>query len=86
MDNYYKSPDLCLLLKKNKLNVAGTLRLNRKNVPDSLKNAKLKRGEVDDYHRQDIKVMKWVDKKPVTFISNFMMLHLLQEKYEEKKS
>ena len=27
MDNYYNSPDLCLMLKENKINVAGTLRL-----------------------------------------------------------
>jgi hypothetical protein len=71
MDNYYKSPDLCLLLKKNKINIAGTLRLNRKYVPDSLKNAKLKRGQVDAYHSQGIMVMNTVDKKPVTFISKF---------------
>jgi hypothetical protein len=85
MDNYYNSPDLCLLLKKNKINVAGTLRLNRKNVPDSLKNAKLKRGELDAYHSQGIMVMKWVDKKPVTFISTFHDASLISREIRGKE-
>jgi hypothetical protein len=32
IDIFYSSPDHCLL-KKNEVNVAGTLQLNRKNVP-----------------------------------------------------
>ena len=71
MDNYYNSPDLCLLLKENKINVAGTLRLNRKNVPDSIKNAKLKKGELDAYHSKGGMAMKWIEKKPVSLNSTF---------------
>jgi hypothetical protein len=37
MDNCYNSPSLCLLLSNMGINVAGTLRLNRRNVPACVK-------------------------------------------------
>jgi hypothetical protein len=46
MDNYYNSPDLAAFLKRQGTNVAGTLRLNRKNEPSTIKNAKLKKSEI----------------------------------------
>jgi hypothetical protein len=46
MDNYYNSPDLAVFFKTCCTNVAGTLRLNRKNVPPTVKNAKLNKGKV----------------------------------------
>jgi hypothetical protein len=42
-NNFYNYPDLCLLPMKSGVNVAGTLRLNRKNVPLVVKEAELKR-------------------------------------------
>jgi hypothetical protein len=39
MDNYYNSPDLAAFLKKHGTNVAGTLCLDRKNVPPTVKTA-----------------------------------------------
>jgi hypothetical protein len=45
MDSYYNSPSLCVLLRDNGVNVARTLQLNRKHVPASVKNRKLKKGE-----------------------------------------
>jgi hypothetical protein len=71
MDNFYNSPDLCLLLKKSGVNVAGTLRLSRKNVPLVVKETKLKRGEHIAVQSQGVMVLKWMDKKPVSFISTF---------------
>lgn len=53
------------------MNVAGTLRLNRKDVPDPIKVAKLKKGEIVAYHSQGVMVLKWMDKKQVSFISTF---------------
>jgi hypothetical protein len=45
MVNYYNSPDLAAFLKKHGTNVAGALRLNRKNVsPHSKKQQAEKRG------------------------------------------
>jgi hypothetical protein len=51
MDNYYNSLDLAVFLKKHGTNLAGTLRLNRKNVPPhSKKNSKLEKGAVISQH------------------------------------
>jgi hypothetical protein len=51
--------------------VAGTLHLNRKNVPPTVKNAKLKKGEVISQQSNGVMVIKWEDKKDVTMISIF---------------
>jgi hypothetical protein len=68
MDSYYNFPDLCL---QQGVNVAGTLRLNRKNVPEAVKQAKLKKGELVAFHSKGVMVLKWMDKKSVAFISTF---------------
>jgi hypothetical protein len=46
------SPQLCLLLKENGMNTAGTLRLNSNDVPDTLKQAKLKKAELVAYQSE----------------------------------
>jgi hypothetical protein len=51
--------------------MAGRLHLNKKNVPPTVKNSKLKKGEVILQHNSSIMVMKWKDKKDVTMISTF---------------
>jgi hypothetical protein len=63
MDNYYNSPEMCLLLKQKGINVAATLRLNRKEVPVTLRQEKLKEGELVSYHSRGIMIPKWQDKK-----------------------
>ena len=67
MDNYYNSPSLCLLLKDKGVNVAGTLR----HVPPIVKDKKLKKGEIVAAESNGIMVMKWKDKKDVSFITTF---------------
>jgi hypothetical protein len=71
MDKYYNSPDLAAFPKRQGTNVAGTLWLNRKNEPSTIKNAKLKKGEIISQQSDGVKVMKWNDKKEVCFISAF---------------
>jgi hypothetical protein len=71
MGNYYNSPSLCVLLRDNGVNVAGTLRLNRKHVPASVKNKKLKKGEAIGVECNGVMVMKWRDKRDASFISTF---------------
>jgi hypothetical protein len=44
-------------------NVAGTLCLNRKNVPPTVKNAKLKKGEVISQQSNGVMVIKREDNK-----------------------
>jgi hypothetical protein len=71
IDNYYNSPDLAAFLKRQGTNVAGKLLLNRKNVPSTIKNAKLKKSEIIAQQSDGVMVMKWKDKKEVSFISTF---------------
>ncbi|KAG8239348.1 hypothetical protein J437_LFUL017961 [Ladona fulva] len=72
MDNYYNSPILARLLKINyHTDCVGTLRLNRKNVSQRMKEKKLKKGEVFGEHSGPISVLKWSDKKIVSMISTY---------------
>lgn len=71
MDNYYNSPYLALLLRSNGVNVAGTLRLSRKNVPVTISKAKLKKGECVAEECDKIIVLKWKDKRDVAMICTF---------------
>ena len=63
MDNYYNSPELCFLLKQKVINVAGKLRLNRKDVPVTLRQKKLKQGELVTYHSQAIMIIEGARRK-----------------------
>ncbi|PSN29180.1 PiggyBac transposable element-derived protein 4 [Blattella germanica] len=71
MDDYYNSPNLAAFLKTRGTHVAGTLRLNRKNVPPEVKCAKLRRGEFIAQHLDGVMVLKWKDRKEVAIISTF---------------
>jgi hypothetical protein len=69
MDNFYNSSDLCLLLKKSGVYIAGTQRLNRKNIPLVLKEEKLKRVENIAVQSQGMMVWQWINKKPIVTVS-----------------
>ena len=60
MDNFYKSL---------KTDCVGTVRLSRKDVPQRVKEKKLKKGELVAQHSGPVSVLKWKDKKDVTVIS-----------------
>jgi len=71
MDNFYNSPALAQRLKTLKTDCVGTLRLSRKDVPQSVKEKKLKKGELVAQHSGPVSVLKWKDKKEVTMISTY---------------
>lgn len=72
MDNFYNSPFLARVLKvKYHTDCAGTVKLNRRNIPKLVKDKQLKRGEVIAQHASPVTVLKWKDKKTVTMISTF---------------
>ncbi|XP_068085205.1 piggyBac transposable element-derived protein 4-like [Anabrus simplex] len=72
MDNYYNSPELARALKQHhSTDCVGTLKLNRKNVPKEVKEKKLKKGEIIARHSGPVTVLKWCDKKNVTFVSTY---------------
>jgi hypothetical protein len=72
MDNFYNSPSLARMLKVTyNTDCVGTLRLNRKDVPQKVKNTKLKKGEIIAQHSGPVSITKWYDKKIVTMISTY---------------
>ncbi|KAG5866929.1 hypothetical protein JTB14_019776 [Gonioctena quinquepunctata] len=69
MDNYYNSFDLAKNLLNQGTNCTGTLRLDRKNVPIDVKNAKLAKGNTIARYAEGIMIGKWRDKRDVSYIS-----------------
>jgi hypothetical protein len=64
MDNFYISPALARTLKITyKTHCVGILKLNHKDVPPKVKNAKLKKGEIVAQHAGPVSVTKWSEKK-----------------------
>jgi len=69
-DNFYTSVPLAEKLLKEKTYYCGTLRKNRKFVPKSLLNAKVKTGEmISQQNVAGIKVYHWKDKRSVLCLS-----------------
>jgi len=71
MDNFYNLPALAQRLKSLKTDCVGTLRLSRKDVPQRVKDKKLKKGELVAQHSGPVSVLKWKDKREVTMISTY---------------
>jgi len=70
MDNFYNSPALAQRLKSLKTDCVGTLHLSRKDVPQRVKEKKLKKGELVAQHSGPVSFLKWKDKKEVTIDFN----------------
>lgn len=70
-DNFYSSPALFRDLYAHGFEACGTLRSNRKGVPDEIQTTNLQKGET--YTTQDdmLLFMKWKDKRDVTMVSTF---------------
>ena len=71
MDNIYNSPALAQTLKSLITDCVGTLRLSRKDIPQTVKDKKLKKGERVAQHSGAVTVLRWEDKKDVTMISTY---------------
>lgn len=70
MDNFFASPELFESLLKEKVYCCGTVRLNRKGMPEAIKQAKLKkRGENLVMQKGELVATAWKDKKIVTYLS-----------------
>lgn len=67
-DNFYSSIPLCKELYREQLLYCGTLRSNRKGIPKDF-SRKMKKGEILGKERDNIKIIKWIDKRPVLMIS-----------------
>lgn len=67
-DNFYSGIPLVKTLLEQKCLYCGTLRSNRKGVPKEI-TKKNKKGEVIGKEKGKIKIIKWVDKRPVFMIT-----------------
>ncbi|KAI5635028.1 transposase IS4 domain-containing protein [Phthorimaea operculella] len=84
MDNFYNAPLLTRMLKKEKTDTMGTLRLNREFVPHSLKAIKktdFRVGEVAFSHAKDMTILVWRDSNLVSLISSY---HKIEVSGKEK--
>jgi len=70
MDNFYTSPTLFRQLVENDTDAVGTVRLNRRNIPQELKK-KIARGQVVTRYCGKLMALKWHDKKDVSMLSTF---------------
>lgn len=68
-DNFYSSPRLSTFLFDNQTNSCGTVRANRKCMPNFQE--KLKKGEVAWRTGGNLLVLKWKDRREVTLITSF---------------
>ena len=64
-DNFYSSPHLFKDLQKEGFEACGTLRSNRKGIPDDVRSVKLKKGETHYSQDDSLLYMKWRDKRDV---------------------
>ncbi|XP_067124403.1 piggyBac transposable element-derived protein 4-like [Centruroides vittatus] len=70
IDNYYTSPALIERLKIEGIQSCETVRQNRKNLPNDRK--KLVRGEVSVFHTDSMLYERWVDRREVRMLTNFL--------------
>jgi hypothetical protein len=71
MDNYYNSIGLSEYLMRRNTHSTGTLRVNRKGIPTSIKSKKLKTNEkITKYNVNGISITKWKDRREILIISS----------------
>jgi len=68
MGNFYNGFDLATSLIQKNTYCTGTLRLNRKNTPVEVKQAKLKKDETIARYSNGVVIRKWRDKRHVAYI------------------
>ena len=72
MDNFFSSPELSDDLAKKQIYCCGTVRPNRKGMPQDLrpKTTKLKRGDIRVRTRADLTAILWRDKRDLCMLTN----------------
>lgn len=89
MDNYYNSYELANKLLSRKTYCTGTLRIDRKNNPADVKQAKLKKGETIARYSNGVMIAKWKDNRDVLYIStefrNNLITYFNKRQQEKEK-
>lgn len=71
MDNYFSSPKLFKKLEKKETGACGTLRINRKLVPDTISQAKMKKPDPTITEKvNNLTYTSWFDKNRVNWITS----------------
>ena len=63
----------------------GTVKVTRKDVPEKIKDAKLKKGEVVAAYRKKSMVLKWKNKKDICILSTLHDDFMIQVKFKHGK-
>ena len=74
MDNFYTSPALFTDLQLRGFEACGTVRVNWRGLPESIRSVRLQKGEIHSATISDndsILALKWKDKRDVTLLSIF---------------
>ena len=72
-DNFYSSPALFTDLVAKGFGACGTVRKNRRGIPDVVRETRFKKGEVISTKTDDgLAVLKWHDKRDVTMLSTYL--------------
>lgn len=69
MDNFYNDIDLSKQLHSRRVHTTGTLRANRRNLPNEIKNTKLRKGELVSRYCNGVDGQKWKDKREIIYLS-----------------
>jgi hypothetical protein len=69
MGNWYISLSLFLKLGGKKTNAVGTVRVNRKNMPQQFKSTKMGKGETKVVYSHKMMALQWIDRKTATILS-----------------
>ena len=70
MDNFYSSPSLFRELRQQQTDALGTVRVNRKNMPQDLKKP-IPKGSTVERYTHDMMALKWRDKRDVAVLSTY---------------
>ena len=89
-DNFYTSPELAELLLQSRTDICGTMRVNRRGLPEQLKKEKIKKGNIIAFQKGKMVALKWCDKKPLLMLStvhnaDFTNVSNKRDKNEKKK-
>lgn len=83
-DNWYTSPSLSTYLLMHKTNSCGTVRSNRKHMPDL--SGKLERGKTSSKCSDNLLAVKWCDRREVTMLTTMHRDEIVQLNKKDLKT
>ncbi|CAL1288876.1 unnamed protein product [Larinioides sclopetarius] len=86
LDNFYTSPELSEILLSYRTDVYGTLRSQRRGIPQEIRSRNLKRGEIIGYQKCKMCVFKYMNKKPICMLSTIHTIYFVEQCKKKKKN